>query len=382
MTDTKKYTIQDYIAWRGDIPFAASAFNDVDAAILCQISYLNFDGLLEERSFKQALTLGELAQRFQAADDLKNRLEMGVLINEATAPLLFEAGRSRRFSDIKVTGYVSIIDFGKEEQFSALTYLLGDKTIFLSYRGTDDTIVGWKEDFNLAVSDELPAQRDALAYIGKAARALRGKIRVGGHSKGGNLAVYAAAMATPSVQRRIVSVHNFDGPGFPEEKATSAPFTAICGKIRTFCPQHSIVGMLFCRVGSCTVVESAGSGILQHDLFTWCTLGNDFIQMERLDPSSEFFGATVNAWISALSIEKRKLLIDTVFDIIAATNARTNSEIEKNIPENLVRIVKAYRKLDPEVRRAAFAIVRELFRLIHRQLPDFLHAMRKGRSEA
>lgn len=368
----------DYINWRGDLSFEDSAFNDIDAAILCQILYLNFDGFFKDSGFKDCIKISELSERFINADDFKTRSDTGVLINKQTVDLLKAAGKSKRFSEIKTAGYISVLDLSMEEQFSAITYIIKNKTNFVAYRGTDDNIVGWKEDFNLAIHDIVPSQKDAQEYLKRAARNLNGVFYIGGHSKGGNLAVYAAAESTSGIQKRIQTIYNFDGPGFTEDKINSPQFKSIIPKILSFHPQLSIVGMLFNRAGKCLIVKSFENGIMQHDMFSWTLLGKTFIMLDKFEKESEFFNSTVNTWINGLDIEKRKLFIDTVFDIIASTNARTNTELEKNIPENSIRIISAVRKLDPDVREAVRSTIFELFNVINRKLPEFLFELKQN----
>ncbi|MGP1459188.1 MAG: Mbeg1-like protein [Treponema sp.] len=372
MKNTNSSGILEYIGWRGDLSFEQSAFNDVDAAILCQILYLNFDGFFEDGGFKRFLTLSDLAKHFRRAEDFAERCKTGVLINKRTVDLLFAAGESRRFAGVKLCGYVSVLDLRREEQFSAVTCVLKKGVNFIAYRGTDDNIIGWKEDFYLAVQDVVPAQQDAAAYLNKAASSLRGAIFVGGHSKGGNLAVYAAANAVRRIQKRITAVYNFDGPGFPKEKLRSSGFPAVIPKVLTFQPQLSIVGMLFERAGECRIVESGEAGILQHDMFSWRLLGASLVTHSAFEKASEFFRDTVNSWIEELDVEKRKIFIDTIFDILAATNARTNTDLEKNIPETSVKIISAIGKLEPDIRTAVRDTLLELFAVIYKKLPDFL----------
>lgn len=378
MNNKKTSDIIAYIDWRGDLSFEQSAFNAVDAAIFCQILYLNFDGLFPDTGFKRFLTLAELSERFFGADDFPVRRETGVLINKRTTDLLFAAGKSRRFAGVKLCGCVSVLDLNREEQFSAVTCILKKDAAFIAYRGTDDTIVGWKEDFNLAVQDVVPAQEDARAYLAEAAAHLHGALFVGGHSKGGNLAVFAAANAVRRVQKRIAVIYNFDGPGFPEEKIGSSGFQAVIPKVLTFQPQLSIVGMLFERAGVCRIVESKETGLFQHDIFSWNVLGVDFVLRQTFEKASEFFHDTVNSWIKTLDIEKRKIFIGTIFDILAASDAKTNTDLEKNIPETSIKIISAIRKLDPDVRAAVRETLFELFTVIHNKLPDFVSSLLTG----
>lgn len=361
--------ILDYINWRGDLPLSVSSFNNIDALILCQISYLNFDGILDN-SFKPQMTVAELAARFKNAPDFKTRSDTGALINQLSVRLLYDAGASERFGGMSVCGYVNIIDLAKEEQFSAMTFHTGDGKVFVAFRGTDDTIVGWKEDFNMGVETVVPAQQDAVAYLDDAVHAMHGKIRVGGHSKGGNLAIYAAAMSGRKVFKRIIEIYNNDGPGFSSETIDSAPFREVLHKLHSFYPQFSIVGMLFSHAGAYTVIESDQSGLMQHDPFSWHLQGTRFVSLPGFDESSVFFHQTFNTWFTELKKEQRSQFVETLFNIIQATDARTNSELEKNWLHNSAKIIKALAKQDKETKQATLNTVKILFKIAQRNLPE------------
>ena len=363
-------TIIDYLEWRGDIPFSASGFNEIDALILCQISYLNFDGLIDDGNFLKTVKISELADVFMNAPDFETRADMGMLINQETSKVLELAGKSQRFKDVLVTGYTSIIDLSKEEQFSATTYIVSPKLNYVVYRGTDDTIVGFKEDFNLAIMDEVPAQNDAVRYLELAASSLKGEIYVGGHSKGGNLAVYASAMVKSDVKKRISLIYNMDGPGFSEKRLASQEFYEIIPKIRSFYPHFSIVGMIFNHAGEYSVVESEQTGIMQHDPFSWHLSGKKFVLLDDFDEASSFFNKVLNKWLLSLTKEQQTQFIETLYNILEVTDARTNSEIESNLLKNSFKILKAWKETPPDIRDAVENTLRQLFKIAHRQLPS------------
>lgn len=369
--------IQDYIDWRGDVPFKASPFNKIDALILCQLVYLNFDGLLKDDDFNTMVPLPEAAKLFRESADFKTRSNTGVLINPKTVPFLQSVADSERFSSVKITGYVSKIDVKMEEQFAAATFILPDKTVFVAFRGTDDTIVGWKEDFNLATEDEVPAQRDAVLYLQKTAQTFKGNIRVAGHSKGGNLSIYAAAMVPEKISKRISEIYNNDGPGFYAKKIESQEFQRIIPKINSFYPQFSIVGMMFSHAGKQIFVESDELGIMQHDPFSWHLKGTDFVTLKENNHASRFFYETFNTWVNNMKPVEREIFIETVFNIIEATDATTNSEIEANLLKNSVKIIKAISHLDPKMRKICEKTVIEFFNAGHSKLPEVDRVIRK-----
>lgn len=362
-------TILDYVMWRGDLPFSVAAFNEVDALILCQIGYLDFGGLISE-NFSDAVTLKTLAEKLKNDAAFERRVDLGAMINKLSSELFFAAAKSKRFSEIKACGYINHIDTKNVEQFAALTYLLDDENAVVVFRGTDDTIVGWYEDFNLGVLETVPAQADALLYLTEAFNSLSGKISVAGHSKGGNLSIYSSAFLEEKFRDRLVAVYNNDGPGFREDMIASPEFQNLIPKIRSFYPQFSIVGMLFSHAGDATAVESEESGIMQHDPFSWHVLPRTFVALEKLDTGSVIFHKTFNSWFSGLDEHKRKQFVDTLFMLVQATDARTNSEFEKNLLHNYAKIIHALINLDNETRSEVWKTLTLLFEAANKNLPD------------
>ena len=354
-------TLLDYIAWRGDLPFSVVPFNEIDALIFCQISYLSFDGIVSE-SFKTQHLLSDVAEQFFSAKDFSRRSDTGVMINKLSLQLLRDAGVSARFGKSAVCAYRTQFDYQKEEQFCAVTFLPEKKYAFVAFRGTDDTIVGWKEDFNMGVLDTVPAQEDALIYLTEAMSSLHKKFRIGGHSKGGNLAIYAAATVAQKYKRRIADIYNNDGPGFREETLALPAFQKIEKRIHSFYPQFSIVGMLFSRAGAYTVVESEQSGIMQHDPFSWHLTGTGFVALSGFDEASEQFHVTFNTWFKQLPDDERSKFVETLFKLLQATDARTNSEIEKNWLRSSTKIISALAKLDNESRDNMVKTLQLLFK--------------------
>lgn len=360
--------ILDYISWRGDLPFSVSPFNEVDALILCQLSYIPFDGIVGD-SFKTSVTLCEVANQFFSLPDFEKRRNIGAMINELTVTLLKEAGRSRRFGAIGVCAYKSILDYKTEKQFCALTFLTERKYAFLAFRGTDDTILGWKEDFNMAIFETVPAQKDALKYATQAFSSFRKKFRLGGHSKGGNLALYASANLPKRYKKRIAEIYNNDGPGFRKETLAMPSFKKIVPRLHSFYPQFSIVGMLFSRAGEYTVVESEQSGVMQHDPFSWHVCGSSFVSLEDFDPASESFHVTFNTWFTSIGEKERAKFIETLFKLLQATNARTNLELEKNWLKSSTKILSALTKLDEESRSNMIKTLQLLFKIASVNMP-------------
>lgn len=236
--------LMDYLDWRGDLTLAVSPFNEVDALILAELSFVDFDGIVPPPEIGRGLPLCEAAEAFFARHGGRD-VDMGVLVPDGISQMLRKLMASPRFRNMTLNGYTALLDDAVEQQFAALTIDLGNGSIYISFRGTDDTIVGWKEDLNMGFLEEIPSQKQSVAYVARMARQYPDKtIRIGGHSKGGNLAVYSAVKSDGAIQERIVAVHNNDGPGFAWDISETAGHKRIASRIHTVLPQTSVVGML------------------------------------------------------------------------------------------------------------------------------------------
>ncbi len=239
--------IFDYMNWR-DLPLKQVEFNEIDNLILARLSYFPFDGYLNQG---EKITVKEAYQRYQEQGTT------GRILQQEDIELYPILASSTRFGNMILTSYSNKIDPIQEKQFSAITIEMEDDTLYVAYRGTDNTIVGWKEDLNMSFSELVPAQTDAVAYLENVAKQYQNKkIRVGGHSKGGNLAVYAAVFANPEVQKKIINVYNNDGPGFCDKVINSESYQNILNKVHTYIPQTSIIGRLLNHQEETTILKS------------------------------------------------------------------------------------------------------------------------------
>ena len=344
-------TIFDYLTWRGDLDFSRSPFNLVDNIILCQIAYLPFDGIVpgpDERadiSVKDAVHI--LYQKLQDKDECAKL----PFVNKEDSALIGALRDVRRFGNCRLCGYVNHIDTGKEIQFSALCINTGDGSHFIACRGTDMTFVGWKEDLNMSFSKAVPSQLAAVDYLAKMAKKIKGPLlkglfrksplRIGGHSKGGNLAVYAASQCGKKIQRRITAVYSNDAPGFHESVIASEGFAAIKERIHAFIPQSSVVGMLFEHGTAYKVVKSSVNGLLQHELYTWEVTSNDMVYVDDITQGSRFINKTLKDWFATLDNTRREQFIEALFTILRASQAKTIPELERSWPKSAARMLQS-----------------------------------------
>lgn len=349
----------DYLSWRGDVSFKSSPFNEIDNLIFSDLAYLDFSGILRD-SFIYGIRLKELADLFASSEDLEEKSKTGMLINPKAVDLLFCAGKSERFKDCIVRGYVESLDEKNEKQFAALTFTYMKNHHFIAFRGTDDSLIGWKEDFNMAFLDSIPSQKEAAKYVHKALTVLRGSFIVGGHSKGGNLAAYAAACAGSLAVKKIKAVYNNDGPGFQASVLVRDNFKRMTKILHTFIPQSSIVGLLLEHEEGFTIVESKETGIMQHDPFSWQIKGKKFIESTSLSNESVFLDKTLKTWLSQLPAGDRELFIDAFFNVLEATQAKTLSDLAANWLKYSPSIFKSLASMDNSTRD----VIKKAFHLL------------------
>lgn len=359
--------IIDYVDWRGDVAFAASPFNDIDALIITQLSMVDLSGVVPSDPSDGYISLADAAELY-FADKKRESEPVSVVIPSDTYVLFKRIAESKRFGNIKLTAHVSHVDSEREKQFSAITVKPGDGSVFVAFRGTDDTIVGWKEDFNMSFMPTIPSQTEAAEYLDRIARRVYGKLRVGGHSKGGNLAVYAAVKCAPRVRRRILTVYNYDAPGFNREFLSLPEYGELDGRLKTVVPQSSVVGMLLENDGKYSVVKSTESGLLQHNAFSWEVLGTEFVKLEELTKESRDITAVVNEWLSKLDMDSRKRFVDAIYNILITTKATTVTELN----DDKYSILRALKDTDKETRRMVLKTFGLLFGEGGKQLAGYV----------
>lgn len=353
----------DYLKWRGDLSLEKSNFNEIDNLILSRFSYFPFDNIIKE---DEVVTIKELSKRFKKTDI--NPIHILWKDDKEFFPAM---GKTERFGNMLATKYVNKIETEQEKQFSAITVLMPDDTIYVSFRGTDNTIVGWKEDFNMSFKSHIASQISAKEYLENIAEEFPNKkIRVGGHSKGGNIAIYASAFAKQEVKDRIINVYNNDGPGFCEDVIKTAEYQEIMPKTHTYIPQSSIIGRLMNHKEKYTIIESTQKGIMQHDLYSWQILGKEFITLPNVTNESEFIDKTIKEWLENVEPAKREQVINVIFEILNSTDAQTTKELRKNLFSNIKVILEKYKNIDPETKEMIAQTANALIKIVKNNLKN------------
>ena len=353
----------DYLDWRGDLTLEQSPFSEGDNLILAELSFVDFKDIVPGPGKGDSVTLRDAAERFFARFPEGEKIDMGVLVPGAIPDMLRKMADSRRFGDMKLNCFVDWLDVGKGEQFAALAVETGDRALYLSFRGTDDTLAGWKEDFELACMPEVPAQKKATEYVTAVAKQFpRKKIRLGGHSKGGNLAVYSGVFCPESIQKRIIAVWSNDGPGFHTDLLDLPEHQRIAERIYSIVPKSSVVGMLLEHEEDYAVVDSDQLGFLQHDGFSWQVLGDHFVTLRQMSRQAHLSDQELRKWVHGLSVEQRETFVSALFDVLTASGAVTLTDLKDDSFKAVGAMVKAMKDLDKETRDGLWEFLAILFK--------------------
>ncbi len=339
--------IFDYLNWRGDIPFSARPLCEVDNLVFSMIAYMDYTGVVPAMPIKgkKPDVLWEVTQRYLKARSGIHE-NIGLVIPKEIIKLFVLASKTQRFGTVRPFCYEQKFCDEEQMQFSAISFYIPGGDVFVAFRGTDDTLVGWKENFNMMFMHPVPAQKEAARYLEKIASMTKGRIFVGGHSKGGNLAIYSAAKANDQVKERIAAVYSNDGPGFDKRFVKGKDFLSIKDKLHKFIPQSSVVGLLLEHVDDATVVKSTSGGLLQHNGLTWAIMGEKFVHLEELNANSKRMESKLKDWMAGLSPSRRAKFVDALYDALSSTSARTLTDLASD-RFNLIRV---WSSLDDETK--------------------------------
>ncbi len=368
----KNGTVMDYLRWRGDLPFARDAFNEVDDLVLCIISYINFRRFEDLRTTDpaRAVALPEVAARLTEEDEQLGLSELDYI------PLMRLAAETERFREVRMFGFTHEYDEVKEMQFDAVSYLLPDDTLLVSFMGTDTSLVGWKEDFNMSYLSAVPAQIRAAAYTEEIAAACPDRrLRIGGHSKGGNLAAWAAIHISAPLQDRLLAAYNNDGPGFSHDMVDSAAYRRVADKLHTYIPESSIVGILLEHAEDYAVIDSSNRSIMQHEPMSWNVEGPRFVHLGQRSPMGKVSDDLLRQWIGSMTPQEREQFTDALFDILSMSGkTRTLEDLRAGGLAKMAALLKQYNGADEKDKK----IITEIFR---RLASDVKGEMKKAAGE-
>lgn len=351
--------IHDYLRWRGDLTFDERPFNDVDNLVLSAFVYLDFTGIVPTEDQGESITLRN-ACRMLLAKSHGNVAAYVRSLAKIDMSFVELIGTSKRFGDARLSAYADIVDEKRELQFAAMRIGLPGAGTYVAFRGTDTTLVGWRENFMISFR-VTAAQQEAARYLGRTIECIDGHdevILVGGHSKGGNLAEYAAARCPKHLRDRVTRVYSNDGPGMALEVLARSPRMILGSRLRLIVPSFSVVGMLFARGNETrTIVASPASGIEQHDITTWQVLRDGVKEVRELQPDCVALNRVIATWASEIPLEERERVTREVFDALQAGGAATLEQIASS-PEKLQRVLRALGATDDRTRGMVLELLR------------------------
>jgi len=350
----------DYLHWRGDLDFSVSPFNELDAALFALLSYVNLSGVVPGWEAKSRIPLKDaieqvIAKYYPGGEKPKAGSEIVPTFSGKFNSDLEEAFRALsscpRYESVWLSGFETNTDFVEGQQFAAVTFSLPARNPehVVAFRGTDNTFVGWKEDFGLAYLEQVPAQESAQKYLEQALKKLHGQVVVCGHSKGGNLAVFAAAHLESPYKKRISRIYNFDGPGFDFKLIDQTPFEHCRDKVINFVPEESMIGMLFEAVGERKVVSSQSHSTSQHNAFFWDVARTGFVRGKLAD-SAKMLDGILNSWVTELSLPERKKFFESVFDLLGNVDETVIGKDPLNNLAYITNTLVKYNKLDKDTK--------------------------------
>lgn len=351
--------ISEYIDWRGDVPYDVDHFNSVDNLILSWIAYTDFEGVLKS---DEGMIMEDVARAYfelHTEEEIKSRSTFF-----KTSPFILQkAAEAPRYRDLLMENYINIVDPEKGEQYSAVTFRFPEGMRYAAFRGTDNTVVGWREDFNLSFMTETAGQKRAVEYVNKY---LKGsdELILGGHSKGGNFAVYAGAFCDKNIQERIKNVYSNDGPGFRQEILDKPGYKEILPRIVSIIPEESVVGVMLSNEYENHIIKSSAKFVAQHDPMTWLVYGRDFVSADKISTNSRLIDKTMMKWLSTMSDEDRRSFTDSLFSsIIDSAGVRTLNEISEGGIKIISDLIKAFKSMEPEKQQEFSELVKRLIKI-------------------
>lgn len=354
----------DYVA-EEQRPLSEIPFGSVDSLALSKLAYLNFDefGLRAEAEcqmpMRELLTAPNAESLCETMPDGKN-----------TRRLLAAFSGSARFRDAEIALYINHIDYDCEKQFSAVTFLLPGDLAYVAFRGTDCSFVGWKEDLNMALFSPVPSQTESVQYLNRVSSHFPRRLMTGGHSKGGNLAIYAAALCAPPAQNKVEQVFCHDGPGFAGDFLKGDGYRAVKDRIHKTLPQSSVVGMLLDSAEGYHVVRSNQIGVLQHNPLTWSVEGSDFQYVRSVTRGALRKSRIIRQWTDRQDEETRRVFVDSLYQIMQATNATTFYDLTNDWRKRAVCVLSAIKDIDDSTRKILLQVVYSLFETAARNVLD------------
>lgn len=347
--------IMTYLKWRGDLTFAERAFCEVDNLVISELAYLDLSGIVPAPQQGGEISVIEAFEKYDCSKHENN-------CSDGPPPeYLSVLASSNRYKNVMLSKYVEVLDQDSQIDFSAMHIKLGDGTVYVVFRGTSDWLVGWREDFSMSFQ-LMPSQKLAAEYLKTTiSEGTDLKYRIGGHSKGGNLAVYASMMCPAEQQEQIIEIYSNDGPGLCDELFDMEQYRRVQTKLIRIVPEFSVIGSLFEHETPTKIVASDGNGIYQHEGMTWQVEGDCFLTCEARSEKCEFYNRLFDQWIESASLEQRKTFTRDLFDALESGGAKKRSELSKSRFEDFEAILLSVIQSESKTKIVIGKLVKSFF---------------------
>ena len=337
--------IIEYVEKNGIYDFSQAPFGEVDSLVISQLSYLKFEGIVPGPSEnKDGIVLSDIVK-----SEKYDSIYHDERYREINSRFFNALCKSIRFGRLILNNFLDVIDGNLDIQFSAMTVEDDKGFKYVVFRGTDDSLIGWKEDLNMTFKTPVPAQKYSVKYLEKVASYLEGDFIVGGHSKGGNLSVYAAMNCSDEVRDRIIRIYSHDGPGFITELLEDSCYDKIKDRIVKFVPKSAVVG-LFGNVEDYIVVDCEKMGVKQHNPYNWIIEGFEFKKTEHIGKISSMQAEAINNWSKEMTKEKWALLSDQIFGVFEKAGVTNLNDFNEDFWGTLSRVRLATETIDNETK--------------------------------
>ena len=345
--------ICDYLEWRGDLSFDRDPLNEVDCLIFAWLSYYPAENLMLIQEEMEKLTLKSLYEIHlrQVGEISDMNVKLNINPTDSAIYLLKLAAQTARFGDVRVLRFRTMFSQEDHTQFAAFTYEFLPKQVILSYRGTDGTVTGWREDFMMACSSSIPSQRLARTYLEEEKPQNYDFTAMCGHSKGGNIAMHALLYTDDETRNAVRVLYNYDGPGFPVPLESIPSYAEVKDHIHTILPESSIIGMLMEHEEDYDIIESEMVSMLQHNALLWNVKGKSFIHERAFSNTSKFIDKAMHEWLDGLSNEQKEDFVNVVFDALEKAGIEDFTKLGPTDIPKVFSLISSIATIDPESRK-------------------------------
>lgn len=364
--------ILDYIDWRGDLKFEDFEINVVDICAFTQLALIDFSGVIPYVNVNDEISI-EQAYEKQMIKDGNKVSDLGLIIPNNMVPMLGKMAKSERFKNVKLYNYIDKVCVEEEIQFCALCASVTDEIEMVIFSGTDDTVVGWKENLNM-LSSRSGGRNEAIRYINRVITKDK-KYIICGHSKGGYLALYSVIHGDEKLQEKIIAGYSFDGPGIMEDVRKIPDFSKRIAKFTQVNPQTTIVGKMFNHYSKQIIAKSNVSGLYQHDVFTWEVKGTKFVEEPEYDKDAIYIDSKIKALILNMDEQTKDSFVEVMYQLLGESNIHTLTELNRKRSS----IFKKYFSLNPQKKKEFNKIIGDLLTdtIVLKNLATYIAGMPK-----